>query len=481
MNWLIPAALGAPLVGALLVSRTGRSPNLRESMTALASIVTLVCVALLVPPVMRGFRPEWVVFEFLPGVPMAFKVEPLGMLYALVAAGLWPVTSSYAAGYLRGHHEKNQTRFFVCFALAIFAALGIAFAANLGTLFFFYEVLTLSTYPLVTHSQNAEAKKAGRVYLGILISTSVCFLLLAIVWTFQMTGTLDFRIGGILDGYVSDAALPILLGLYAYGAGKAALMPLHRWLPNAMVAPTPVSALLHAVAVVKAGVFTILKVVVYIFGLELLQRTGASEWLMAVAAFTIIAGSLIAFTQDNLKARLAYSTIAQLAYITLGAALATEDAVLGGAMHIATHAVGKITLFFCAGAIIVFAHETRVSRLDGLGKYMPWTMGAFLVASLSIIGLPPTGGSWSKWMIALGAADKHSFYIAVLMVSSLLNIGYLIPIPIRAFFFPPKPGLHAKEAPFACTAPLVLTATLCVVLFFFGDFIIELLNPIVGR
>ncbi|MFK8002042.1 MAG: monovalent cation/H+ antiporter subunit D family protein [Polyangiales bacterium] len=481
MNMLIPAALAAPLVGALLVSRTGRSPNLREGMTALASIVTLVCVALLVPPVLRGYQPEWTVFEFLPGIPLAFRVEPLGMLYALVAAGLWPVTSSYAAGYLRGHHEKNQTRFFVCFALAIFAALGIAFAANLGTLFFFYEVLTLSTYPLVTHSQNAEAKKAGRVYLGILITTSVCFLLMAIVWTFHMTGTLDFRIGGILDGYVSDAALPILLGLYAYGAGKAALMPLHRWLPNAMVAPTPVSALLHAVAVVKAGVFTILKVVVYIFGLGLLQRTGASEWLMAVAAFTIIAGSLIAFTQDNLKARLAYSTIAQLAYITLGAALATEDAVLGGAMHIATHAVGKITLFFCAGAIIVFAHETRVSRLDGLGKYMPWTMGAFLIASLSIIGLPPTGGSWSKWMIALGAADEHSFYIAVLMVSSLLNIGYLIPIPIRAFFFPAKPGLHAKEAPLACTAPLVLTATLCVVLFFFGDAIITLLNPIVGR
>lgn len=488
MNWLIPAALATPLIGALLVSRAGRWPNLRESITAVASIVTLVFVALLVSPVMRGFQPEWEVFEFLPGVPLAFRVEPLGMLYALVAAGLWPATSSYAAGYLRGHHEKNQTRFFVCFALAIFAALGIAFAANLGTLFFFYEVLTLSTYPLVTHSQNAEAKKAGRVYLGILITTSVCFLLMAIVWTFHMTGTLDFRMAtdggappGILDGYVSDAALPILLGLYAYGAGKAALMPLHRWLPNAMVAPTPVSALLHAVAVVKAGVFTILKVIVYIFGIGLLQRTGASEWLMAVAAFTIIAASLIAFTQDNLKARLAYSTIAQLAYITLGAALATEDAVLGGAMHIATHAVGKITLFFCAGAIIVFAHETRVSRLDGLGKYMPWTMGAFLIAALSIIGLPPTGGSWSKWMIALGAADEHSFYIAVLMVSSLLNIGYLIPIPIRAFFFPAKPGVHAKEGPLSVTGPLVFTATLCVVLFFFGDVIITLLNPIVGR
>lgn len=490
--WLL-GALISPLLGALLVGFTGKRPNLREAMTALSSLATLGFVVALLPAVLRGEAPAVDGVEMLPGVNLALRLEPLGMLYALVAAGLWPVTSMYAVGYMRGHHEPHQTRFFVCFALAIFAALGIAFAANLGTLFLFYEVLTLSTYPLVTHNQDAEARRAGRVYLGILLSTSVGLLLFAIAWTYFAAGTLDFRVGGILDGHVHEAMLPLLLGLYAYGCGKAALMPLHRWLPNAMVAPTPVSALLHAVAVVKAGVFAILKIVVYVFGLDLLTRTGASVWLMWVAAFTLTMGSLIAFTKDNLKARLAYSTIAQLAYIVLGAALANHDGVLGAGLHIATHAVGKITLFFCAGAIMVAAHKKNVSDLDGIGRRMPLTMVAFFIASLSIIGLPPLGGSWSKWLIALGAADGHAIFIAVLMISSLLNIGYLIPIPIRAFFFPEKShaghghsshehSLHEHgEAPWMCVVPLCITAAACIALFFFADAIVTLLLPLVAR
>ena len=347
-------------------------------------------------------------------------------------------------------------------------------------------MLTLSTYPLVTHHQTPEAKRAGRVYLGILLFTSITFLLLAIAWTYSAAGTLDFRVGGILSGHVAPVAVPFLLGLYAYGCGKAALMPLHRWLPNAMVAPTPVSALLHAVAVVKAGVFAILKVVVYVFGLDMLRESGSSEWLMWVASFTILASSLIAFTKDNLKARLAYSTISQLAYIVLGAALATPDGALGGGLHIATHAVGKITLFFCAGAILVASHKKNISEMDGLGRAMPWTMGAFCIGALSIIGLPPMAGSWSKWLLALGSADGNGVFIAVLMISSLLNIGYLMPIPIRAFFFdPPAHDEHDHhhehgEAPLACVIPLCLTAAGCLVLFFFADRVVDLLRPIVG-
>jgi multicomponent Na+:H+ antiporter subunit D len=487
----IGVALGLPLAGAALVALTGKRENVREAVTGVVGLATLVAVAALYPDVRAGRLPELeLVQALLPNVPLLFRVEPLGLLYALVAAGLWPITSAYAAGYLRDHHEQNQTRFFVCFALSIFAALGIAFAGNLATLFLFYEVLTLATFPLVTHSQTPEAQRAGRIYLGILMGTSVCFLLLAITFTYYATGTLEFVPGGILRGHVATSSLPLLLALFVYGCGKAALMPLHRWLPNAMVAPTPVSALLHAVAVVKAGVFAIVKIVVYVFGLDLLRDTGASDWLMVVASITILLASLIAFTKDNLKARLAYSTISQLAYIVLGAAMVTPDAILGGGLHIATHAVGKITLFFCAGAIIVTAHKTEVSQLDGLGRKMPFTMGAFFIGALSIIGLPPTGGSWSKWLLALGAAEQSPVLVGVLMLSSLLGIGYLLPIPLRAFFFDPKPEHgddhhgHAHdhgEARLLMLVPLCLTAAGCLLLFFYSQHVVALLRPLVAR
>ena len=501
---LILLSLLAPTVGALLVSLTGSAPNLRESISTLATLVTFGAVAPLTPRVLAGQRPRLDVMEVLPGVDLAFEVEPLGMLYALVASGLWIITSLYAIGYMRGHNEQNQTRFFVCFALAISAALGIAFSANLFTLFLFYEVLTFSTFPLVTHHGTEKAKQAGRIYLGILVTTSVCFLLLAVVWTFQLTGSLEFRPGGILAGKASGTTLTALMVLYAFGAGKAALMPFHRWLPNAMVAPTPVSALLHAVAVVKAGVFTILKVIVYVFGIETIAAGGHSDWLMWVASGTLLLASLVAITQDNLKARLAYSTISQLSYIVLGGALATAEGVLGGGMHIVMHAVGKITLFFCAGAIYVAAHKTEISTMNGLARRMPFTMTAFTIGSLSIIGLPPFGGTWGKWYLGLGAArgDNHLF-IFVLMLSSLLSIGYLMPVVLRAFFRPPDPesdshhGEHAdedsgsqhashkggrhegiQEAPLLCVGPLCAAAVGCLVLFFTSDQILQLLLPI---
>ena len=493
---LIAGALLTPLLGAFGVAWVGRrstgGDNVRDGLTTVVSLVTLGFVLQLLPRVLEGARPRLELWEPFPGLPIAFEVEPLGMLFALVAAVLWVPTSVYAFGYMRAHHETHQTRFFVCFALAIFAALGIAFSANLLTLFLFYELLTFSTFPLVTHAGTPEAVRAGRVYLGILVFTSVAFLLLGIVWTWHLTGTLTFTQGGVLSGHVDAWFVPILLGLFVFGIGKAALMPFHRWLPNAMVAPTPVSALLHAVAVVKAGVFTVLKVVIYIFGIDFLSELGASEWLCWVAAFTLLASSVIALSQDNLKARLAYSTISQLAYIVLGAAVATQTAVLGAAMHIAMHAVGKITLFFCAGSIIVFAHKTQISTMDGLGRRMPWTMTAFFLASLSIIGLPPMGGAWSKWFLALGAAESGQWvFIAVLMCSSLLSIAYLMPVVTRAFFKPPAPWTdehgveHAAQETYSegwwlCTGPLMLTAVGSFALFLGASALRDMLLPIVS-
>jgi multicomponent Na+:H+ antiporter subunit D len=480
-----------PVAGALLVGLLGRWPNVREtaSLVTAGSLFWIVSRAIL-PVVLGGGRPHLHVVEVLPGLDLAFEVEPLGMLFALVASGLWVVTTLYSIGYMRGHHEDNQTRFYACFALAISGAVGVAFAANVFTLFLFYEAITLSTYPLVTHHGTDKAKRAGRVYLGILMGTSIGLLLLALVWTYLVAGTTDFRPGGILAGKVSDRELVVLLALYAFGTGKAALMPFHRWLPAAMVAPTPVSALLHAVAVVKAGVFTVMKILVYVFGTDLLASTGASRWLTWAAAFTIIAASCVALTRDNLKTRLAYSTISQLSYIVLGVALATSAGVIGGSMHIVMHAFGKITLFFCAGAIMVGAHKTEISEMDGLGRRMPFTFLAFLLGSLSVIGLPPMGGSWSKWYLILGAAEaEQQIMMVVLMVSALLAIGYLMPVVGRAFFRPPpaegnhnpspddSSGIH--EAPLLCVLPPLVTAFGCVVLFFFADDVYQLLIGIV--
>ncbi|MEZ5810853.1 MAG: monovalent cation/H+ antiporter subunit D family protein [Rhizobiaceae bacterium] len=490
---LIAAALIVPLIAAALIPAFFRAPNLRETVTLVAAGLVALIVWNLAPHIVAGGRPELHLASVAPGLEIAFRVEPLGMLFALVAGSLWIVNSVYSIGYMRGHDEPRQTSFFVCFAVAIASAMGIAFAGNLFTLFIFYEVLTLSTYPLVTHKATPEAMRGGRVYLMLLIGTSMVLFLPAIIITGFLAGTLDFTAGGILADKVGPTGLAALLALFMFGIGKAALMPFHRWLPSAMVAPTPVSALLHAVAVVKAGVFCVLKIVVYVFGVEALASTGANEWLIVVASITLLLASMIAMTKDNLKARLAYSTVSQLSYVVLGASLAVSAGIIGGSVQIAMHAVGKITLFFCAGAIYVAAHKTEISELGGLGRKMPWTFGAFLVGALSIIGLPPLGGSWAKWWLLTGAFDSgQTVVVFVLILSSLLNVLYLLPIVFTAFFSPAlKPasvgaaaagelpdGLERKH--WLVVLPPCVTAAACIVLFFYVDQVVGLIEPIVS-
>ena len=473
----IAAAMLLPLIGAVGIVLTGRLPNLREAVTLITAVALAGVVWSLVPDVIDGARPSLRVVAILDELSISFSIEPLGMLFAALAATLWIVNSIYSIGYMRGNDEKHQTRFYVCFAIAIGAAMGVAFAGNLVTLFVFYELLTISTYPLVSHKGDPETMKSARVYLGILLSTSIGLLLPAIIWTYAAAGTLDFQQGGILSGSVAGPAVGVLLALYVFGIGKAALMPVHRWLPAAMVAPTPVSALLHAVAVVKAGVFTVVKVVVYVFGIDLLAEGGFQQWLIYAAGATIVLASLIAMTKDNLKARLAYSTVSQLSYVVLGAALATATSVVGAAMHIVNHAAGKITLFFCAGAIYTALHKTEVSELRGLGRTMPFTFGAFFIGSLSIIGLPPLGGLWSKWYLTLGALEVDQlFAVAVLMLSSLLNIVYLLQVPLWAFFAKPAAEgvTGVREAPWPCLVAIGLTAAASIALFFLADPLYEL-------
>jgi multicomponent Na+:H+ antiporter subunit D len=460
-----------PFLSAAGVLLSGRWPDIREGVSLCAGVLQFVLVLMLSATSAVEHPPVLVLAEPVPGLSLALSPEPLGLLFALVASFLWPVTTLYAIGYMRGHGEANQTRFYAAFAISIGAAMGIALAADMLTLFVFYEFLTLATYPLVTHAGTDEARRAGRLYLVILMGTSVGLLLFAVVWTWQLTGTLTFTPGGVFHKDTGGWILGVLLLLYVLGTGKAALMPFHRWLPAAMVAPTPVSALLHAVAVVKAGVFTILKVAVYLFGLDTLAGLAAADWLAALAGLTVLLASLVAMTKDNLKARLAYSTVSQLGYIVLGAMLGTAAGVIGSGMHIAMHAFGKITLFFCAGAILVAAHKTRVSELDGLGRQMPLTMLAFTVGALSIVGLPPFGGAWSKWWLVQGTLDAELWLLTtVLLVSSLLNILYLLAIPLRGFFVAPATGQNGvREAPLPSLLAMGVTATGCLLLFFQGD------------
>jgi multicomponent Na+:H+ antiporter subunit D len=480
-----PAILGAitiPVVCALGVAVCHRRPNLREAVTLVAAPLLFLTVGTLLSPVLAGARPSLRLFEIIPGLPIAFEVEPLGMLFALVASSLWIASAVYSIGYMRANREAHQTRFYVCFALALSAAMGIAFAGNLITLFLFYEALTLVTYPLVTHRGDDEARRGGRLYLGLLLGTSTVFLLPAVIVTWSIAGTLDFTPGGILAGKVSPGGAALLLALFMFGIGKAALMPVHRWLPAAMVAPTPVSALLHAVAVVKAGVFTVVKVIVYVFGIT---AFGAETfaWLPWVAGFTIVAGAIVSLRSDNLKRRLAYSTVSQLSYVVLAASLLAPLSIIGAAVHIAAHAFAKITLFFAVGAIYTASHKTEVSQLDGIGRRMPWTMGAFGIGALSMIGLPPTVGFLSKWYMVSGALEvSHWGALSVIGASTLLNAGNYVPIVYRGFFREAREGEPEHgEAPSTMVTALVATSALTILLLFFGDIPIALARALIGR
>ena len=448
-----------------------RSPNVREGWTFLAAIVKFAIVAAMLPAVLNGMEISCSLVEVLPGLSIAFRVDAFGMLFALVASFLWIITSVYSIGYMRGLDEHAQTRYFCFFAISLSAAVGVAFSANLLTMYLFYEMLSLATYPLVTHHQDEEARTSGRKYLLYTVGASIGLVLPAMLMTYHLTGSLDFSPQGILAGTASRGTVALLLFMFVFGFAKAAIMPFHSWLPAAMVAPTPVSALLHAVAVVKVGVFSIVRVITAIFGTDLLQTLDLSTPLLLVASTTILVGSFIALSQDNLKRMLAFSTIAQLSYIVLGAALLSPKGVTGGMVHIAMHAFGKITLFFCAGAIFVATGKKNISEMTGIGRRMPVTMTAFFIGALSIIGMPPCGGFLSKWYLVLGAleADKIAILV-VLLFSSLLNAGYFMPVVYRAFFCPPEEALfeaRVQEAPLCCVVPLVITAVISIMLLFY--------------
>jgi multicomponent Na+:H+ antiporter subunit D len=475
-------------MGALLVARTGeRRANLRECWSVAAGILQLTFVASMIPDVISGRMPAIVVSRILPGIELAFRVDAFGLLFGLGASVLWIATSFYSIGYMRALEERAQTRYFTCFALALSATMGVAFSANLFTLFLFYEALTLSTYPLVAHKATPEAKAGGRTYVIYLLGAAKVFLIAAIILTYNVAGTLEFRKGGILPhGAVASepTLLAVVFALFLFGFAKNAVMPLHSWLPAAMVAPTPVSALLHAVAVVKTGVFATLRVFLFVFGADAMRALGTDTLALAVASITIVGGSLLALGQDNLKARLAFSTVSQLSYVVLGAALLTPSGIVGGVAHVTNHAVSKITLFLCAGSIYVSTHKTDVSQMSGLAKQMPWTMAAFTLASVSLVGIPPASGFVSKWYLALGSVERGSpWLLGVLLTSSLLTAAYLGPIVYKAYF-EEAPGVGSGERDHTIVEipwmviPLVITALASLLLGMFPNPVLKLAGSV---
>ncbi|MGO8677545.1 MAG: monovalent cation/H+ antiporter subunit D family protein [Limisphaerales bacterium] len=482
-------AILAPLVGAGLVMAAGKRPNLRETCSFLASATLFAIVAWMIPDVLDGKKLHFVVFQLLPGAAgatglrVALRADALSMVFAVSASFLWMMTVFYSAGYMRGLHEHDQTRFNTCFALALFGAIGCAFSDNLLTLYLFYEIVSICTYPLVAHHQDEESYEGARKYLTYLTGTAKGLVFPAMVLIYVLTGTLDFAANPHTGIFPAGSDRWVVTALYAcciLGFAKNAVMPFHSWLPSAMVAPTPVSALLHAVAVVKVGVFSTVRVMLYIFGTDLMGAFNLGLPTAYFVSFTILVASVIALSKDNLKARLAYSTVSQLSYIILGVALLSDAGIKGGLIHIANHAFSKITLFFCAGAIYVATRKKNISEMSGLGRAMPFTFGAFALASLSMIGAPPVAGFVTKWYLLNGAVDAHAIGImVVLLASTLLNAAYFAPIVYQGFFGKTSEAdshHQFSEAHPALVVPLVVTAVISVVIGLYPGFFMGFLQ-----
>jgi formate hydrogenlyase subunit 3/multisubunit Na+/H+ antiporter MnhD subunit len=430
----------------VLIIFSGKRPNLRESWTLSGSLALCLIVLSMTPVVLEQGPIQFSWLDLFPGVGLAFRVDALGLIFAITSSSLWILVSVYSIGYMRSQKEHAQTRFYFSFAVALAGAVGVALAANLVTMFIFYEILTISTYPLVAHEESPEALTAGHKYLAYLLTGGV-FFLIGILMTYFLVGTTDFSNQGILKPALNASSaimLQIIFFCFLLGFAKAAWMPVHSWLPSAMVAPTPVSALLHAVAVVKAGVFGIIRVVCHIYGIELMHTLGLGLALAVVAAFTIILANFFAIGQNNLKRMLAYSTINQLSFIILGVALLSPMALTGALLHIPFHGFMKITLFLCAGAIAAITGKKAISDLAGMGRVLPVTLSAFMIGAFGMCGAPPLAGFISKWHIALGAVESGArFFLLIILVGSLLDVVYFFPV-IRTAFFDKKPKDHAN-------------------------------------
>ncbi|MEW5966113.1 MAG: proton-conducting transporter membrane subunit [Pseudomonadota bacterium] len=468
VNAMLPLAVLASslLPGLIIFALREDRIRLRTALNLFGAVAKLVLVGMLLAGVYAGqeytFR-----HTVVPGVELVFKADALALLFVTLSSVLWFFTTLYAIGYLEG--SPHRSRFFGFFSLCVTATVGIAMAGNLYTFFVFYELLTLATFPLVVHRGTPQAMKGGTVYLAYTLGGGA-LLLAGIVWLHGLAGAAEFTHGGYLSALGPEQASELKWAFLLLIAGvgvKAALVPLHGWLPQAMVAPAPVSALLHAVAVVKAGAFGVVRIVYEVYGVEFAQSLDLLAPLAVAAAITILWGSLRALTQDDLKKRLAYSTVSQVSYITLGVALFGPVGTIGGLVHLVHQGIMKITLFFCAGNYAETLGVHKVSEMDGAGRRMPVTTLAFSVAAFGMMGAPPLAGYVSKWYLGEGALEAGMPWAqAVLMASSLLNAAYFLPILYRAWFRPAPanwpeehiPAAGRRETAWLLLLPPVVTA-----------------------
>jgi multicomponent Na+:H+ antiporter subunit D len=462
--WLPLLVLASSLLpGLVIFMLPEKAVALRITLNLGGAVVKIILLVLMMIGVYHG-----VVYEFriplVPGLDFVLHADAMSLLFVNLSAVLWLATTVYAIGYLE--NSPNRSRFFGYFSLCVTATVGLAMAGNLLTFLVFYEALTLTTYPLVVHRGTEIARKAGRTYLAYTLFGGV-LVLAGTIWLYSLTGTLEFVDRGFVAGLgIDENVLRAIFVLLILGVGvKAALVPLHGWLPQAMVAPAPVSALLHAVAVVKAGAFGVVRIVYDVFGIEFAASLGVTLPLAILASVTILYGSTRALFQDDLKRRLAFSTVSQVSYITLGVAIAGPIATIGGIVHLVHQGFMKITLFFCAGNFAETLGVHKVSELGGIGRRMPWTTAAFTLAAFGMIGVPPMVGFISKWYLGMGALEVgQDWVVLVLAVSSLLNAAYFLPI-VRAAWFDPPPAEWPHERSYGRkeTAWALLLPPLCTI------------------
>ncbi len=474
MNWEswmpLSVVLSSFIVALLIFPLSEEKAKTRMILNMAGALFKLALVIAMLWGVYNGYHFETRI-AMLPGLDFVLRADALSMLFVTLSAGLWLLTTVYAIGYLED--SPHRSRFFGFFSLCVTATVGVALSGNLLTFLVFYELLTLATYPLIVHRGTEAARKAGRTYLVYTLSGGA-MLLLGTIWLYTITGTLEFTPQGFVSALDSSyhPSLIIIFVLLMIGLGvKAALIPFHGWLPQSMVAPAPVSALLHAVAVVKAGAFGIIRVLYDVFGIEFSATLGVTLPLAIIAGVTVIYGSTRALFQDDLKRRLAFSTVSQVSYIILGVAIVGPVATIGGMVHLVHQGVMKITLFFCAGNFAETLGIHKISEMNGVGKRMPWTMAAFTIGAFGMIGAPPLAGFISKWYLGVGALEAgQGWVIYILVGSSLLNAAYFLPILYAAWFkpqigkWPAERKFGSFETALALLAPPVITAILAVLL-----------------